>query len=299
MLHVLTHNILPVFAMLALGFVMGRAAWASQDEARAVNRIAFLVLQPPLIFMLLTSLDMGTVRFDAIGLYFAAELALFSIAFALARFGFRCEPGEAFLLAMCVVFVNSLLYVGPISVLIYGVQGAAPITAIVALDASVWFAFFIVGMEVLSGQGGIRVALPRIVKNPVLITIVLSLVINLLQVPIPEPILTAASFAGAAAAPMVLFALGVVLSSHAFNISAPVIGISALKLLGLPLVVWTAFQAISPDNPWAALFTMNASGPAGAMAFSLALLYGVRTDRIAPVIIWTSVLSLFSLAYLA
>jgi len=35
------------------------------------------------------------------------------------------------------------------------------------------------------------------------------------------------------------------------------------------------------------------------MAFSLALLYGVRTDAIAQVIIWTSVLSLFSLAYLA
>ena len=80
---------------------------------------------------------------------------------------------------------------------------------------------------------------------------------------------------------MVLFALGVVLSSHAFNVSAPVVGISALKLIGLPLVVWAAFQAFSPENPWGALFTMNASGPAGAMAFSLALLYGVRTDRIA------------------
>jgi len=53
-----------------------------------------------------------------------------------------------------------------------------------------------------------------------------------------------------------------------------------------------------PDN-WEKLFTLNSAGPSGAMAFSLALLYGVRTDAIAQVIIWTSVLSLFSLAYLA
>ena len=35
------------------------------------------------------------------------------------------------------------------------------------------------------------------------------------------------------------------------------------------------------------------------MAFALALLYGVRTDAITPVIIWTSFLSLIPLALLA
>ena len=33
--------------------------------------------------------------------------------------------------------------------------------------------------------------------------------------------------------------------------------------------------------------------------FSLAMLHGVRTDQIAPVIIWTSALSLITLAWLA
>ena len=299
MLHVLTHNILPVFAMLALGFIMGRFAWVKQDEAAVVNRIAFLVLQPPLIFMLLTSLDLSAVRYDAIALYFLAEVLMFALTFTLARAVFRCETSEAFLLAMCVVFVNSLLYVGPISVLIYGAAGALPITVIVALDASVWFAFFIIGMELIQGSGGAKSALPRIAKNPVLITIAVSLALNLAGAPIPEPIITASEFAGAAAAPMILFALGVVLSSHAITPTPVIAGISALKLFGLPLVVWAAFQLISPANPWADLYTLTASGPAGAMAFSLALLYGVRTDRIAAVIIWTSVLSLVSLSYLA
>ena len=133
MLHVLTHNILPVFAMLALGFVMGRLGTAKQEEARAVNRIAFLVLQPPLIFMLLTGLDLSAIRFDAIGIYAAVEVIAFTVAFLLARLAFRCESTEAFLLGMCVVFVNSLLYIWPISTLIYGENGAQPISATIAL----------------------------------------------------------------------------------------------------------------------------------------------------------------------
>ena len=98
---------------------------------------------------------------------------------------------------------------------------------------------------------------------------------------------------------ILVFALGVVLSSHSVKPTKVVAGISALKLFGLPILVFAAFETLSADNPWADLFTLTASGPAGAMAFSLALLYGVRTDRIAAIIIWTSVLSLISLSYLA
>lgn len=299
MLHVLTQNILPVFAMLALGFVMGRLRTAKQEEARAINRIAFLVLQPPLIFMLLTGLDLPAVRFDAIGIYFLVEVIAFTVSFAIARFAFHCEFAEAFLLGMCVVFVNSLLYIWPISTLIYGEAGARPISAIVALDASVSFAFFIIGMELIKGRNGVAGALPKLIRNPVLITIVLSLAINISSMPIPEPVLTAARFAGAGAAPLTLFALGVVLSAAPLRPTAPVIAISAIKLLVFPVLVWVGFQALSPANPWQAQFLLNAGGPAGAMAFSLALLHGVRTDRIAPVIIWTSVLSLGTLAWLA
>ena len=299
MLHVLTHNILPVFAMLALGFVMGRLGTAKQEEARTLNRIAFMVLQPPLIFMLLTGLDLPAVRFDAIGIYFLVEVIAFTSAFALARIVFACETAEAFLLGMCVVFVNSLLYIWPISTLIYGEEGARPISAIVALDASVSFAFFIIGIELIKGGRGVAGALPKLVRNPVLITIVLSLVLNVARVPIPDPLLTAARFAGAAAAPLTLFALGVVLSAARLTPSPPVVAISAMKLLVFPLLVWAGFLALSPGNPWQDQFLLNAGGPAGAMAFSLALLHGVRTDRIAPVIIWTSVLSLLTLAWLA
>ncbi len=299
MLQVLTHNILPVFAILAIGFLMGRRQTFSADEARTVNRVAFLTLQPPLIFALLSSLDFGTIRFGALAIYLLCEVLGFLIGYAVARFLFKRDHLESWLLGMAVVFVNSLLYIWPISVLIYGESGALPITAIVALDSSLIFGFFIISTEMMAGKESPIAALKKLTMNPVLVGIFLAVLLNLIDMPVPEPVLTAARFAGAAAAPLTLFALGVILSGQAAKPSLPVVGITAMKLLLFPAMVFVALSIFAPENSWADRFVLNAAGPSGAMAFSLALLHGVRTDVIAPVVIWSSALSLLSLAWLA
>ena len=299
MLHVLTHDILPVFAILALGFAMGLAGLFSDDEARAVNRVAFLVLQPPLIFQLLTGVDFAAFEWGALGIYALCEAVCFAATYLIARHLLRRDHLESWLLAMAVVFVNSLLYVGSIARLIYGVEGALPVTAIVCLDASISFAFFIVTMEMMAGDRAAGGAGRRIATNPVLLAICGSAALVLFGIEPPDPVVTAAGFAGAAAAPMTLFALGIVLAGHSIVPTPTVAAVSALTLVVFPLAVWTALALFLPGNAWSGQFVMNAAGPSGAMAFSLALLYKVRTDVIAPVIVWTSALSLFSLAYLA
>jgi len=68
MFQVLTHNILPIFSMLALGYVLGLTRKVSREEATAINRVAFLVLQPALIFPLINGLSFAEFQFDAIAL---------------------------------------------------------------------------------------------------------------------------------------------------------------------------------------------------------------------------------------
>lgn len=299
MLHILTHNILPVFAMLALGFAMGCTGKADAAEARAANRIAFMVMQPPLLFLLMIGLDITSFDPLALGLYAACEILAFTLAWLVARHVFKRDPLESWLLAMAVVFVNTVLYIWPIALLVYGEEAALPITAIVAWDAAVAFSFFIVSMEIMAGRATPAQTARRIATNPILIALLLGLAVNLARLPVPEPVVTAARFASVAAAPLTLFALGVILSGHPLTPSPTVMAISGLKLLVFPALVLGSMAALSPGNPWQAQFVLTAAGPSGAMAFSLAMLYGVRTDAIAPVIIWTSTLSLFSLAFLA
>ncbi len=300
MLHVLTHSILPVFAILAVGFVMGRMRVVQEAEARTLNRIAFVVFQPPLLILLIANIDLDVLPYRSIGIYFAAELIGIMIIFGLMHWLFGIGRREAALLGMTVVFVNSLLYLWPISILIYGEAGSQPIAAIVALDAIFVFGGYIIALETWSGSPGIRQAAGRLVKNPVLLSILVGLVLNFLSLSLPDPFSTGFEFVGAATAPLVLFSLGVILSTQRLVIEPAILVTVASKLFLFPAMVWLGFLLFSTvETVWQPLFVFNAAGPAGVMSFSLALLYGVSTNRIAPVIIMTSVLSLISLAFLA
>ncbi|KID12477.1 AEC family transporter [Ponticoccus alexandrii] len=300
MLHVLTHDILPVFFMLALGLALGRSKVVSAAEAATLNRVAFLILQPALIFPLIARLDWSSFRVDALAVYAAMEVLVFTLTYQLLRRVFRREAMEAWLLSMATVFVNTLLYIWPISFLIYGEAAALPVTALVAWDSAVSFAFFIISTDLMSGRGaGPGAAVRRLARNPVLIAIALGLALNIAGLAIPAPFLTAFAFSGAAAAPLTLFALGVILSGHALLPGPVVSTVTAIKLSVFPALVWLALPLTAPPETWQTLFTLTAAGPSGAMAFALAMLYGVRTDAIAPVIVWTSVLSLISLSWLA
>ena len=93
-----------------------------------------------------------------------------------------------------------------------------------------------------------------------------------------------------------------VLALHYGGQVTPFYSMGYLQALVVPGLKKLGAVIVAPDSPgngWTDLFVLNAAGPSGAMAFALALLYGVRTDAIAPVIVWTSTLSLISLSFLA
>ena len=300
MFEVLSHNILPVFSMMVLGFILGHIKIVSKSEATTLNRIAFLILQPALIFPLINGVDLNEFYFDAIVLYGLAQAVVFLFTLLIGILIFKCSLIESWLLAMATVFVNSLLYIWPISSLIYGDEGNIPIKAIVAWDASFTFAFFIITTDLLANNRVSMVdTLGRLIRNPVLIFILLGLFTNLLGIAAPEPILVAFKFAGAGAAPLTLFALGVILSGHPVWPTKKITVVSLIKLFGLPLTVSLFLKFGERPILWNDLLLLNSAGPAGAMAFALAMLYKVKTDTIAPVIIWTSLLTLISLAWLA
>lgn len=299
MIGILTHYILPVFAMLALGLLLGRARIVSDGEARSLNRISFLVLQPALIFSLIAKADLSEFEVGSLAAYAGSQVAIFAITLALIRLVFARPFREAWLLSMTTVFVNSLLYIWPISFLIYGERAALPVSAIVIWDTAFTFAFFILSMELMTPSGPSRKTAWRIAGNPVLLAIAIGALVNFAGISLSAPVENALDFAGPAAAPMTLFALGVILSATEFAPTPLLCLVVAIKLLCLPALVWAAARTVAPASDWSPLMVLTAAGPSGAMPFALALLYGIRTDVIAPVIVWTSVLSLFSLAWIA
>ena len=75
---------------MVLGFAMGRMRFVSTAEASTLNRIAFLILQPALIFPLVNGVDLGSFYFDAIALYALAQVVVFLTTLLLSIYLFKC-----------------------------------------------------------------------------------------------------------------------------------------------------------------------------------------------------------------
>ena len=130
-LSVLLDPILPVFAILAFGFALGRSGRTSVEEARLINRFAMTVLLPILLFDLIQDAPVRSFSPLPLLVYAACEAVVFTAGYQLARRIFRRDPAEALLLAFCGIFANNAFYVLPISILLFGEGQVLPITAVI------------------------------------------------------------------------------------------------------------------------------------------------------------------------
>ncbi|RAH98849.1 malonate transporter [Acuticoccus sediminis] len=297
---VLSDPVLPVYAIIAVGYLMGRWSVVSSSEARILNRVALSLFLPLLIFGLIIDAPIRTFDPSPVVLYFAVEVLIFTLGVLLALKVFRMGPGESVLLSFAGIFSNTVLIVLPIAVLLYGAENILEVTAVLTLDSTITFAGAIIALQLMKlGKFTPLAVLSSVVRSPILVAIVAGLAVNLAGITIPHPAVTFIDFNGHAAPPIALFALGVLLSEVKMTLEPPVVVFTAVKFLLFPLTVWLAIEMFASNPAAADRFVLAAAAPAGTMAFSLAVLYGVRTSRIAQVIVYTNVLTMLSLSLLA
>jgi len=127
------------------------------------------------------------------------------------------------------MFVNSLQYIRPISALTHGPTGNILIVVIVAWDASIIFAFFLIYTDILSHKSANLIkTLKRQIKNPVLLCIVFAVLFNLSETPLIGPVKTSLKLLNAVTAIITLFTLRVILSAHSLAPRKTICFVSAI-----------------------------------------------------------------------
>lgn len=299
-LEVLANPILPIFAIMAFGFVLGRSGRTSVGDARVINRFALSVLLP--IFLFNFSAQTAFEKFNPLPIftYLGAEFCVFILGFLLATKVLKRSAEESILLAMSGVIANNAFYVLPIALHLYGPVGGQPFVAITALDALVGFSAIIIALGfVKQGKLSFTTLVSSVLRSPVIIALTLGFAFAATGLTMPPSLESFIAFNGAAAAPVALFALGVVLSQTPFRADPAVAAFTSIKLLLFPAAVWFGLKAVSYQADDVHIYMLSAAGPSVAMSFSLALLYDIPTETLAQIMIWTTLLSLISLAVLA
>ncbi|MEQ4618636.1 MAG: AEC family transporter [Corticimicrobacter sp.] len=227
-------DIVSIFFVLLLGFLAGKRNIFDQTQAAGFNKLVLDYCLPAVLFVSIVKSSRQELFADS-RLFiaaFAVLIAWYFIALIGARLVFKHDKQEAGLAGLS-AGAPTVGFLG-IAVLTPIFGGSAAMTvAIMALIVNVLLVPL--GMFFVAPAGTKpTAALIKAVKEPVVLAPLIGFVLVLIGVRVPEMIDPPLSLIGHANSGVAVFAAGLVLSAHKFQISLEVIWNSIVKMILMP-----------------------------------------------------------------
>lgn len=292
--------LLPIFSLIAAGFLLRLLLIKSAVIWRFVERATYYVLFPSLLVVTLARLD-----FDArtvAPLLSVTALSLLMVAGGLLVFRPRLQmDGPSF----SSVFQGAIRYNTYVGLSAAGaVYGGSGIALMALLAATMIPTVNILSVYVLtrfaSHRGfSWRKAATELAKNPLILSALAGLSFSAFQIPLPGMIAAGLGLLGKASLPLGLLAVGagLNLSSIAGHARPIVIG-SIPKLIILPILVWGMGTLAGIDRTPLATAVLYSSLPTASSAFILARELGGDHSLMASIITMQTMLAFLTMPVL-
>lgn len=299
----LINIVLPVFAIVACGYVCGARKLLGVESSEALNAFVYWVALPALLFKAMADVDLAQVYNGPFITAVAGALALTWLLSSLAgRLFFRLTPSEAALHGLSGAYPNSGFMGIPLAIAAYGEEAALP--AIVAtIIAVLSVALAIVPIEI-TRQGSSRI--PALVgrvtlallRNPMIIAPCAGLAWASAGLQLPVPVQTFTGILGAAAGPCALFSVGLFLVGKPLSEGRAEVGaMTFAKLVLHPVLTAVVILFLFPTDPlWTKVAILSAALPIGSGPFVLAQAQGIYVRRTSTVMLVTTVLSVVTIS---
>lgn len=294
--------IIPVFAIIALGYLAVRFRLYPAEGVRGLVAFVNNFLTPALLFQSMLHAEFGTAfNWYVILPFYAGAFTCFVIGALVAGRLFRNRPGESVASGFAGTFSNTVLLGIPILQRAYGDGAMSVAFSIIALHASVLITIGMLAMELVRRDGtplhkALGVAAVRIVQNPLLWGIALGVLGNLSGLVLPAPAEDFFSMLSAAVVPVALFGLGGALREYRLADNWPqALAMSFLKLIVHPLIAWTLMIPILHVDPAQARYgIVLAAMPAGINVYVFATYYNRGVNVATNAILISTLLSIFT-----
>lgn len=298
--------VLPVFAVILAGYGAGRMGWLGEASSEALNRFVYYCALPALFFGSLARIEPVRI-FDPsfLAAYTGGQLAVFAVAFAIARLFFKNPPAEASLFAMGGIFANSGYMGVPLALVAFGADGLPPTIVSTVFMTTIFIALVTVLIETdpyrrADGARIVRDASRAVFQSPLVMSALVGMLWSLTGIGLPQSVATFFDLLGAAAGPCALFAIGLFLVGKPIRQDLGEVGaMVAIKLVVHPLVTWVlAFHVFAVETTWAMVAVVMAALPAGANCFVVAQRYGVYVQRASSGILLSTAVSVVTVSIL-
>ncbi|MGR3637397.1 MAG: AEC family transporter [Shimia sp.] len=279
--------ILPVFLIIGFGYLAAWRGFFSQSNVDGLMRYATNFAVPVLLFRAISNLDLAAeFNIALMGSYYAAAFLCFATGMIGAKVFFGRDWEDATAIGFVCLFSNSLLLGLAIMERAYGADSLTGNYAIISIHAPFCYGLGIAVMEVMRARHTSKAKIvPTVLKamfsNALILGIGLGFIVNLGNIPVPDPVTHAVNLLASSALPAALFGMGGVLYRYRPEGDMRTILFCCFVSLGLHPALTFAFgtwSAISADNMRSAIVT--ASMAPGINAYLFANMYG-RAMRVA------------------
>ena len=292
---------LPFFALIGLGYGAGRTGFFTPEATAYLTKFVFYFALSAMLFRFSANLSLGEILdWPFVFAYLWGTLFVYLIATGAALLRKRGIE-EAAVEAQTAVIGNVGFLGIPMLVLLLGDAAIGPVMMVLAVDLIV-FGSLIVILITGSRDGRMSLGVLRTVglgllKNPMIVSITLGLIVSGFAWPIPKPVNEFLNLLGAAATPGALFAIGASLATKSAEKIAVAGWLSFAKLVLHPAAVAFAALFMFPVAPYAAGVMIAAAAlPVAGNVYILAQHYGVAPTRVSASILISTAFSVFTVS---
>jgi predicted permease len=227
--------------VILVGYIAGRLGIGGPTAAYVLNRIAFFVTNPALLFVTLAHADLKVVFSTQLVVAAVAAVVAAGLFVALSRLFFRRPAPETIIGTLGSGYVNANNIGLPVAVYVLG--SASYVAPVLLLQLIVFAPIALTLLDVTSrGTVSLRSILTQPVRNPMIIASLLGILVDVLDIPVPAAVYQPFELLGGAAVPLVLMAFGMSLYGsrplQAGHSRAEIATAVALKSVVMPVVAF-------------------------------------------------------------
>ena len=276
-------TVLPIFALIALGFLVGRLGLIGEDTSKGLAAFTFTLAIPAMMFRAIATADLPDVSPLAVWIaYFGTVVAVWLTATLATRVVLARPDADGASIAMSSSFGNIVMVGIPLAISAFGPEAAGPIALIIAVHSPLLWLLASLHLGIVDASGRrsaaatLKAVLLELAKNPMIVAILAGSAWRFTGLGLEPTLDRTIALLGAAAPPCALVSLGLSLVGRRITSQLPTLStILILKLALMPALAWLlAVKVLELPAIVAGVVVLFAAMPTGANAYLFARQHG-------------------------
>ncbi|MAH63431.1 MAG: hypothetical protein CMN54_08315 [SAR324 cluster bacterium] len=299
--------IFPVFALISMGYGAAKLNWVRESTVDGLSDFTYHFAVPVMLVQTISRSSLpDQVPWAFLSSYYGASFSILILGFLSCRTLLRRDFGDSSIHGFTSTFPNTVLLGIPVVLMVFGEEATVPLFLIISLHSTLLLPVTTILIEIARGRNASLSkvtgnALRGIATNPIILSLVSGIVMNLLDLRLPEPLDPVAELMGNTVAPCSLFALGATLTRFQIAGRWKDMGMVVVAKLFLhpAIVAFLALVVFKLEyGLWVHVAILIAAQPVGVTPYLFASRYQVNVALASNAMLITTLLSPITLSTL-